>query len=87
LFTLGSFSESENYKKYPTSLGYFFHGVGYALFLTLNGFGYILGDFFINSSGHPAPNPTKELNRSCLPYLHCLTPNLTNLNLQIGRSI
>jgi hypothetical protein len=33
--------------------GYFFHGQDYALTLTKNELGYILGDFFTNSSGHP----------------------------------
>jgi hypothetical protein len=32
----------------------FFHGKSYALTLRTNGLGYILGDFFTNSSGHTA---------------------------------
>jgi hypothetical protein len=31
----------------------FFHGKRTALILTMNGLGYILGDFFSNSSGRP----------------------------------
>jgi hypothetical protein len=31
----------------------FFHGKICALIFTRNGLGYILGDFFTNSSGHP----------------------------------
>jgi hypothetical protein len=35
-------------------LGYFFpHGKSYGLIWTKTGLGYILGDFFTNSSGHP----------------------------------
>jgi hypothetical protein len=33
-------------------LGYFFHGISYGLIMTKNELGYILGDFFANSSGH-----------------------------------
>jgi hypothetical protein len=33
-----------------------------ALILTKNGVGYILGDFFTNSSGHPASGPVDENN-------------------------
>jgi hypothetical protein len=43
LFTLGHIAEN-----YTT----FLRGKKYALALTKNGFGYILGDFFANSSGH-----------------------------------
>jgi hypothetical protein len=32
----------------------FFHGFSYALILAQKWLGYILGDFFKNSSGHPA---------------------------------
>jgi hypothetical protein len=38
------------------TFGYFFHRKGYELLLTKNALGYILGVFFTNSSGHPAPN-------------------------------
>jgi hypothetical protein len=31
------------------------HSQGYVLILAKNGLGYILGEFFTNSSGHPAP--------------------------------
>jgi Na+-translocating ferredoxin:NAD+ oxidoreductase RnfD subunit len=34
-------------------LAFLFHGKGYALILTKNVFGYILGYLFANSSGHP----------------------------------
>jgi hypothetical protein len=45
----------ENYKCSPQfCAATFFHGEGYALILTKNWLGYILGDFFENSSGHPA---------------------------------
>jgi hypothetical protein len=35
-------------------LATFFRGKMYSLILIENGLGYILGDFFTNSSGHPA---------------------------------
>jgi hypothetical protein len=41
-------------QNWPTVLGYFFHGKSVALILAEYGLGYILGDFFTNSSGHPA---------------------------------
>jgi hypothetical protein len=34
----------------------FFHGRNYELLMAKNGLGYILGDSFTNSSGHPARN-------------------------------
>jgi hypothetical protein len=34
-------------------LGYFFHGKSNVVIFTKNVFGYILGDFFTNASGHP----------------------------------
>jgi hypothetical protein len=36
---------------------YFFHSEGMPVIFLQNVFGYILGDFFTNSSGHPEPNP------------------------------
>jgi hypothetical protein len=35
----------------------FFHGTRYELILANNWLGYILGDFFKNSSSHPACEP------------------------------
>jgi hypothetical protein len=35
-------------------LDYFSHGKSYVLILKKNGLGSVLGDFFTNSSGHPA---------------------------------
>jgi hypothetical protein len=43
----------ENYKSSAHLWGTFSHGTSYVLILTKNGLGYILGDFFTNSSGHP----------------------------------
>jgi hypothetical protein len=43
----------ENQRCSPHFWATFFHGLGYALNFTKNGLGYILGDLFINSSGHP----------------------------------
>jgi hypothetical protein len=37
----------------PKLLGYFFYGKSYVLILTKNALGYILGESFTNSSGHP----------------------------------
>jgi hypothetical protein len=34
-------------------LGYFFHGKSYVVIYAKNEFGYLLGDFFPNASGHP----------------------------------
>jgi hypothetical protein len=34
-----------------------FPGKSYVLIVTKNGLGYILGDFFTNSSGHPVRKP------------------------------
>jgi hypothetical protein len=53
LFTLGS--SSENDKSSPNfGICTFQEGKIDVLVLTKNGMGYILGDFFTNSSGHPA---------------------------------
>jgi hypothetical protein len=38
-------------------LGYFSPKVRFVLISTKNGFGFILGDFFTNSSGHPMCEP------------------------------
>jgi hypothetical protein len=45
--------------KSPKAFGILFSLVKivYYAMLTKNGMGYMLGDFFANSSGHPAPNP------------------------------
>jgi hypothetical protein len=40
--------------KWCKFLGYFFHGTSYVLILTKILVGPHLGDFFTNSSGHPA---------------------------------
>jgi hypothetical protein len=50
LFSLGIFFE--NYKR-ANILVYFFRGLNFELILAQNGLGYILGEFFTNSSGHP----------------------------------
>jgi hypothetical protein len=44
----------ENDKSSVISWASFFHGTSYVFILTKNVLGYILGDFFTNSSGHPA---------------------------------
>jgi hypothetical protein len=44
----------ENYRSNPHFKATLFNGFIYALILTIDGFGYILGDFFTTSSGHPA---------------------------------
>jgi hypothetical protein len=48
------------FKSSPT-LGYFLHGKIYALVMTKYGLGYVLGDFFANSSGHPVQNSHETL--------------------------
>jgi hypothetical protein len=51
LFTLSTFL----LLNYPKFWATFFHGNIYALSLTKNDLGHILGDFPTNSSGRPAP--------------------------------
>jgi hypothetical protein len=51
LFSLGS--SSKNCKSIPNILAAIFCGKHYVSILTKNVLGYILGDFFKNSSGHP----------------------------------
>jgi hypothetical protein len=50
---LGKVLKIKKSSSYFSSLGYFFHGLGFALNWTTNGLGYILGDFVTNPSGHP----------------------------------
>jgi hypothetical protein len=50
-FLFGQFFE--DYKISPIYWATFFNGKSYAYNLTKNGLGYILGDFFTSSSGHP----------------------------------
>jgi hypothetical protein len=49
LFALGSFSKI--YTSSPKLWATSFQRIDYVLILTKNGLGYILGDFFTNSSG------------------------------------
>jgi hypothetical protein len=51
-FRLNSFFENY-YISIPNFRASFFISEDYVLFLTKNGLGNSLGDFFINSSGHP----------------------------------
>jgi hypothetical protein len=51
----------ENFKSYPNYWASIFHDTRYVhtyLTFTKNELGYILGDFFTNSSGHPVTNVT-----------------------------
>jgi hypothetical protein len=49
------------------------------LILTKNGYGYILGDFFTNSSGHPAYS-----HRDVIPmYVRLITPHLGEGDLEM----
>jgi hypothetical protein len=51
------FNLDSSFEKFRSSLNFwdnFVHGASYAMILTKNALGYILGDFFANSSGHPA---------------------------------
>jgi hypothetical protein len=43
----------ENLKSRTNSWATCFHGASDVLIVTKNGLGYILGDFFTNSPGHP----------------------------------
>jgi E3 ubiquitin-protein ligase DOA10 len=40
--------------------GYFFHVSGYVFILAKSRLGYILSDFFTNSSGHPVQSPVHK---------------------------
>jgi hypothetical protein len=51
LFPLGVFFEND---KKDNFFCYFTHGNSYVSILIKHGLGYILGEFFTNSSGHPA---------------------------------
>jgi hypothetical protein len=55
LFTLGSFFE--NRRSCPNFWATFFIGNSHVFITTINGFGYISGDFFRNSSCHPGSSP------------------------------
>jgi hypothetical protein len=46
----------ENYRSSPHFCTTFSQSIDYVLILTNNALGYILGDFFINPSGHPGDN-------------------------------
>jgi hypothetical protein len=59
LFTLGCYLKITEAAK--TIWLHFFHGTIYLFILTQNGAGYILGDAYSNSSGHPAQDPEPEL--------------------------
>jgi hypothetical protein len=48
--------------------GYFLHLKSYVIILSQNGWGYILGDFLTNASGHPGVSPL-------LPYCICSYEN------------
>jgi hypothetical protein len=43
----------EKFRSCANLWDYFFQSICPVFILTKNGFGYILGDFFTNSSGHP----------------------------------
>jgi hypothetical protein len=51
-FYLGSFVKITEIAQL---MGVLFHDKCCVLIFTRNGFGYILGDFFTNASGHPGP--------------------------------
>jgi hypothetical protein len=44
----------ENYRSSQNFGATFFYGKSYVIISTKNRFGFIVGDFFTNSSGHPA---------------------------------
>jgi hypothetical protein len=52
----------ENYiPKQCTLLGYVYNAASYVFIMTKNGLGYILGDSFSNSSGHPEGKLSRPL--------------------------
>jgi hypothetical protein len=52
-----------------------FHRTYYVLILTKYGLGYILGDFFLNSSGHPAMWPYRGFVEKWFAAHDFFTPN------------
>jgi hypothetical protein len=60
--TVYFFGQIKKIKKCCPLFGLLFHDYGYALILTKNGLGYILDDFFINSSGHSAFPHTPKIS-------------------------
>jgi hypothetical protein len=46
----------------------FFHAISYVSILTKNGLGYILGEFFKNSSGHLEAADTRFFSIDCRPF-------------------
>jgi hypothetical protein len=60
LFTLAVF---ENYRSSTENLGHFFHRTSYVSILTRHGLGYILGDFFTNSTGHPGLGESVKMRK------------------------
>jgi hypothetical protein len=93
LFTLVSFF---NYISGPNICAIFSHENCYVLILTKSGLGYILGDFFINSSGHPAAVALSRtfkstlfpfFSSSCLCLLISLWVLFLHLSLQFSISV
>jgi hypothetical protein len=57
-----------NYRSSSHFLATFSHCCGYALNFTKNGLGYVLGDFFTNSSGHPGRKVSCVVDICGLPF-------------------
>jgi hypothetical protein len=53
-----------NCKSSPQFWATLSHSLGYALILAKNGLGYILGEFFSNSSGHPDPEGRVHIQKN-----------------------
>jgi hypothetical protein len=67
---LGNFLLSAFFENYRSSLNFpaaVFHGKSFAVLLTKNVLGDIFGDFFTNSSGHPAQSEARR-QRGANPF-------------------
>jgi hypothetical protein len=72
----------ENYRISPSVWATIFHGKFYVLILTKNELGYILGDFFTVSSGHPVSRmvrgPVSRLSHPTIANLFLSSPKTEN---------
>jgi hypothetical protein len=60
----------------------FFKGQSYVFNLTNNGLGYILGDFFTNTSGHRSCSPTQLRSPATRYFADFQVFKMSNVNLQ-----
>jgi hypothetical protein len=63
-------------------LGHFFRLQKLSINYNKNGLGYILGDFFTNSSGHPANNACTKREKGFLETLAKIVPEIMERGLK-----